>query len=47
MRHHAFGAGIVVSCVPSGLDSEITVAFTGGAGIKRLLQSFAHLEKLE
>ena len=47
VRHHAFGEGMVVSCVPSGGDYEVTVAFSGGSGVKRLLLSFAHLEALE
>jgi hypothetical protein len=38
---------MVVNCVPSGRDFEVTVAFAGGAGVKRLLLSYAHLEKLE
>jgi DNA helicase-2/ATP-dependent DNA helicase PcrA len=46
VRHATFGDGIVVSCLPSGQDYEVTVAFTGGAGVKRLLLSYAHLEKL-
>ncbi len=46
--HHArFGDGIVVSCNVTGSDQEVTVAFKGGAGIKKLLLSFAHLEKVE
>ena len=45
VRHPSFGDGMVVSCVPSGHDFEVTVAFTGGAGVKRLLLSYAHLEK--
>ena len=44
VRHPTFGEGMVVSCVPSGPDFEVTVAFTEGAGVKRLLLSFAHLE---
>ena len=44
VRHPTFGEGMVVSCVPSGSDFEVTVAFTEGAGVKRLLLSFAHLE---
>ncbi len=46
VRHATFGEGMVVSCIPSGQDYEVTVAFTGGAGVKRLLLSYAHLEKL-
>ncbi|MBI4282313.1 MAG: UvrD-helicase domain-containing protein, partial [Chloroflexi bacterium] len=44
VRHARFGEGIVVSCVPSGQDHEVTVAFKGNAGVKRLLLSFAALE---
>jgi len=45
--HHAqFGEGVVVSCKPVEDDREVAVAFRGG-GIKKLLLSFAHLEKME
>ncbi|MBI2855904.1 MAG: ATP-binding domain-containing protein [Chloroflexi bacterium] len=47
VRHSRFGEGIVVSCVPSGQDHEVTVAFKGDSGIKRLLLSFAPLEKVK
>ena len=47
VRHGTFGQGMVVSCVASGLDHELTVAFAEPAGVKRLLLSFARLEKLE
>ena len=47
VRHTAFGDGIVVSCAPSGGDFEVTVAFKEGKGVKRLLLSFAPLEKVE
>ena len=47
VRHAAFGDGIVVSSVPSGEDFEVTVAFKEGHGVKRLLLSFAPLEKVE
>jgi DNA helicase-2/ATP-dependent DNA helicase PcrA len=45
--HAKFGEGVVVSCVPAGDDQEVTVAFKGGAGIKRLLLSLAPLEKVQ
>jgi hypothetical protein len=35
----------VVSCVPSGGDQEVTIQFDG-AGVKRLLLSYAPLEKV-
>jgi DNA helicase-2/ATP-dependent DNA helicase PcrA len=47
VRHEKFGEGIVVSCEPSGTDYQVVVAFRGEAGIKKLLLSFAPLEKLE
>ena len=47
VHHPTFGHGMVVSCVPSGDDYEVAVAFDEGAGVKRLLLSYAHLEKLE
>ena len=46
VEHSTFGEGLVVSCVPSGQDHEVTVAFKGGAGIKRLLLSYAPLTKV-
>jgi DNA helicase-2/ATP-dependent DNA helicase PcrA len=46
--HHAqFGDGVVVSCQPVQDDKEVVVAFTSGVGIKKLLLSFARLEKAE
>ena len=47
VRHLKFGEGIVVSCQPSGTDYVVVVAFRGEAGIKKLLLSFAPLEKAE
>ena len=47
VRHGAFGEGIVTECKPSGVDYEVTVAFTAGAGVKRLLLGFAPLEKIQ
>ncbi len=46
VRHGTFGEGIVVSCEPSGADYQIVVAFRGEAGIKKLLLSFASLERV-
>ncbi|MSQ61214.1 MAG: AAA family ATPase [Dehalococcoidia bacterium] len=45
VRHPKFGDGIVVSCVVARSDQEVTVAFRGGAGIKKLLLSLANLTK--
>ncbi len=47
VRHARFGEGIVVSCEIEGADQKVTVAFRGEAGIKKLLLSFAPLEKIE
>jgi len=45
--HHAqFGDGVVVSFQTVGDDAEVTVVFDG-AGIKKLLMSYARLEKKE
>ncbi len=47
VRHPKFGDGIVVSCQPSGSDYQVVVAFQGEAGIKKLLLSFAPLERVD
>ncbi len=47
VRHSRFGEGIVVSCEFEGSDQKVTVAFRGEAGIKKLLLSYAPLEKIE
>jgi len=47
VRHTQFGEGIVVSCVASGHDHEVTVAFKGESGIKKLLLGYAGLEVVE
>jgi DNA helicase-2/ATP-dependent DNA helicase PcrA len=47
VRHPKFGEGIVVSCQPSGADYQVVVAFQGVAGIKKLLLSFALLERVD
>jgi len=46
VRHPRFGEGIVVSCTVTGSDQEVVVAFQGEAGIKKLLLSFAPLERI-
>jgi DNA helicase-2/ATP-dependent DNA helicase PcrA len=46
VSHAMFGEGIVVNCLASGDDHEVTIAFKGEAGIKRFLLSLAPLEKL-
>ena len=47
VRHAAFGEGVVLECTPSSDDHEVTVQFSEAVGVKRLLLSFAPLEKLE
>ena len=46
VRHPRFGEGVVVGCVVKGDDQEVTVAFKGEPGIKKLMLSFAPLERL-
>ena len=45
VRHPKFGEGIVLSTAPRGEDAEVTVIFKGAAGTKKLLASFAFLER--
>jgi DNA helicase-2/ATP-dependent DNA helicase PcrA len=45
VRHALFGEGVVVSVTLAGDDEEVTVAFAG-RGVKKLLASFARLEKM-
>jgi DNA helicase II / ATP-dependent DNA helicase PcrA len=45
VRHGIFGEGIVVSAGSKGSDIEVVVAFSG-VGVKKLLLSFAKLEKI-
>ena len=47
VTHFKFGEGIVVSCAPTDQDYEVTVAFKGESGIKKLLYSYAPLERVE
>lgn len=44
VSHAKFGVGVVVSCAPLKSDAEVTVAFPGTVGVKKLLQSLAKLE---
>jgi len=46
VRHAKFGEGIVVSCQEARGDLVVTVSFKGDAGLKRLLASFAALERM-
>jgi DNA helicase-2/ATP-dependent DNA helicase PcrA len=47
VRHAQFGSGVVVNCKAVNGDKEVLVAFTGGVGVKKLLLSFANLEKAD
>ena len=44
--HKKFGQGVVMDCFPDRNDLVVTVAFDD-IGVKRLLLSLAHLEKIE
>jgi DNA helicase-2/ATP-dependent DNA helicase PcrA len=44
VRHPKFGEGVVIACAPVKNDAEITVAFPGAVGVKKLVQSLAKLE---
>ncbi len=46
VRHVKFGIGVVVACNPIRDDAEITVAFPGVTGVKKLVQKLAKLEKV-
>jgi DNA helicase-2/ATP-dependent DNA helicase PcrA len=46
VRHSKFGAGIVMSCLPTDNDHELTVVFAE-FGVKKLLASLAPLEKID
>jgi DNA helicase II / ATP-dependent DNA helicase PcrA len=46
VKHPKFGMGVVVSCNPVRDDVEVTVAFPGVIGVKKLAQKFAKLEKV-
>ena len=46
VRHTAFGEGMVTALDTTASDVEVTVEFRGGVGAKRLLLSFAPLERL-
>ena len=46
VRHQRFGEGVVVSCTVTSDDQEVTVAFQAGGGVKKLLLSYAPLEKV-
>lgn len=47
VRHGKFGIGVVVACAPIKGDSEVTVAFPGVIGVKKLVQNLAKLEAVD
>jgi len=47
VRHAVFGDGVVINCLSIKDDQEVTVAFKGEAGLKRLLLSLAPLGRIE
>lgn len=46
VSHAKFGEGIVISCMPIKDDTEVTVAFPGEFGIKKLVQKLAKLQSI-
>ena len=46
VRHTTFGEGVVTAYEATVADVEVTVEFSNGVGVKRLLLSFAPLEKV-
>jgi DNA helicase-2/ATP-dependent DNA helicase PcrA len=46
VKHGKFGIGVVVACSPLKDDSEVTVAFPGVIGVKKLVQGLAKLESV-
>ena len=47
VSHAVFGEGVVVSAKQARGDTEVTVAFGAGQGVKRLMLNFAPMEKIE
>ena len=46
VTHETFGEGIVIEAVESGGDTEVTVAFGNGNGLKKLMADFSGLKKV-
>jgi DNA helicase II / ATP-dependent DNA helicase PcrA len=44
--HKVFGVGTVISMTPDKDDTQVTVAYPAPTGIKKLMASFANLEKI-
>ena len=47
VKHDKFGVGTVVTMAPNGGDTQVTVAFPDPVGIKKLMASFAKLDKVK
>jgi DNA helicase-2/ATP-dependent DNA helicase PcrA len=47
VNHRTFGIGVVIACSPIKDDVEVTVAFPGVVGVKKLVQKLAKLEKIQ
>jgi DNA helicase-2/ATP-dependent DNA helicase PcrA len=45
--HETFGDGIVIEAIETGGDTEVTVAFGNGNGLKKLMAAFSGLKKVE
>ena len=46
VSHKKFGVGVVIAVAPLRNDAEVTVAFPGVVGVKKLVQGIAKLEAL-
>ena len=46
VTHGTFGDGIVIEAIESGGDTEVTVAFGNGNGLKKLMADFSGLKKV-
>ncbi|MDX2065654.1 MAG: UvrD-helicase domain-containing protein [Fimbriimonadaceae bacterium] len=44
VQHPKFGIGVVIACNPVREDVEVTVAFPGAIGVKKLVQKLAKLQ---
>ncbi len=47
VKHETFGTGVVLSCKEADGDLQVSVAFPAPVGVKKLMQSFAKLRKVE
>ncbi len=47
VEHPIFGEGIVLNCINSGDDLQVTVAFKQATGVKKLMARIAKLKKID